>query len=129
MSKIYKSGRKITDAKIASNSLELTSEDLVQLSGGFLIKAATTGALAGITKTTKTFNSDNETVGLEKALVINDNDLRLKLNTTATITQDEVGSLFNINANQDVDAATAGTGEQLILEEIIDDTVGIFSIA
>lgn len=130
MWKIYKTGRAISDAKIATDSLAIVSDDLVSLSGGFVVKATdSTGAIEGVSKTNKTFSATNESVEKEKVIVVNDSDLRLKLTADAAITEANVGSYFTINADQTVDVATlSATAGQLRLEEVYSDTVGIFSI-
>lgn len=130
MSVIYKKGREISDARIASNSLTIATEDLVSSVGWFIVKstiAATTPTIIGVSKTEATFAADNETVANEKVTyVTNADDLRIKLATDADLTQAQVGSTYDIDANQD--AVTSAGGTQLELVEIADTRVGIFKI-
>lgn len=147
MARVYKKGREISEAKIATNSLSIVSGDFVSLSSGFVIKATTSGKIEGISKTENTFDSDNQTVAQEKVVyVFADEELRVEATADATITVADVGSYFNINADGTVDVATkSATWEyvntsdagaavdtvikmQLRLEDVLTSTLWIFSI-
>lgn len=110
MAEIVKTGRQISVDEVASNSLAITSGDLVSLSGGFVIKATTSGKVVGISKTTKTFAADNQTVAKAKVVFVPGSEgVVVKLTADATITQADVGKFYNLNANQTVDVATVQT--------------------
>jgi len=126
---IYKNGNSVSDGKVATNSLDIKTDELVSLVGGFVVKASgTTGKIEGVSKTGKVFPATNQTVQKEKVVIINDYDLRLKLTTDAAITEADVGSSFTINTNQTVDVASIGASGQVRLEEVLTGTVGLFSI-
>lgn len=133
--------------QIASNSLDINLGDLVSLSGWYVIKAIATGRIAGVSKTDYTFASNNQTVAKREVnYVPSENQLTVELTADATITQADVDSYFNINADGTVDVATktafasyvntsdAGSAtdavvyKQLKLVRVITSTLGEFAI-
>ena len=127
---IYKKGREISDSRVASNSLDVSTEELVSSVDWLVVAAtiaATTPTILGVSKTEATFAADNATVAQDEVVyVTNADDLRLKLSCTAAIDQTDVGSLFDIDATQTVVTTVAGT--QVTLVEVLDTTVGVFKI-
>lgn len=130
MARIYKKGREISDAKVASNSLVAVVNDLVSVVWGFVVKstiAATTPFIAGIGKTDATFAADNQTVNKDKVVYVTAaDDLRVELATVTDLTDSMVGSPYDIDASQVVVLTLAWTQVELV--EILDTRVGSFKI-
>ena len=130
MARIYKKGREISDARIASNSFVAVVNELVSVVWGFLVKsdvAATTPLIAGICKTDATFAADNQTVNKDKAVFVTAaDDLRVELNTVTDLADTNVWEKFDINAAQWVILTASGTQVELV--EVLDARVGSFKI-
>lgn len=94
-------------------------------------KAVAGDRVIGICTSDETFASDNETVE-QKRLEYKGYDTYSIIEIEVeggTIAQADVASLFDLNANGNVDGATAGTGTTLRLFEVKNDTLGLFQIA
>ena len=132
---------------VASNSLNIAFGEMVTLTSGFAVKTSTTWAIDWVSVQTKVFDNDNQTVKKEKLDIIKaSSELRLQITTSATITQADVWSYFNLTVAQLVDVATktatrsvvntsdAGSAtdtvitKQVRLEQVVDTTVWVFSI-
>lgn len=110
MATIQTPGRTIGAADIASNSLSVVYGDLVTVNtSGFVTKAGTTGRIEGVSMETRTFPSDNQTVGktkLQYVRVSDDTQLRLTVSNGTISAADNKNKFFNLAANGTVDAAT-----------------------
>lgn len=132
---------------VASNSLDIDFGEMITLTGWFAVKASTTWKIDWVAVETKVFDSDNQTVKKEKLNIIKaSSELRLQITADATIKQADVWLYFNINSDQTADVATKTAAKsivdtsdswaatdtvvtkQLRLEQVIDTTVGLFSI-
>lgn len=112
MARIYKEWRNISRDEIASNSLAITSWDLVSMSGWFITKSGTTWEIIGISKTTKTFASNNQTVAKSKVSYLDKNSDWLFVEITASaasLSQADIWSYFNLTSAQLADYATKTT--------------------
>lgn len=119
--------KNIGGAEIAANSLVATRGRFVAIKSGFANLALVADVIEGISVENKTFNADNETVATEKLNYIALDDTMEVRSTVVggTIAQANVGSLYDIDANGDVDAAAAGA-TQLKLTKVISATEGLF---
>jgi hypothetical protein len=132
---------------VASNSLDIAFGDMVTLTSWFAVKSSTTWKIDWVAVETNVFDSDNQTVKKEKLNIVKaSSELKLQITADATITQADVWFYFNINSDQTADVATktatrsvvntsdAGAAAdpvitmQLRLEQVIDTTVGLFSV-
>jgi len=95
--------------EIATNSLAVSNGDMLTLTSGFVAKAvAASTQIIGIANGTKTFASDNQTVAKAKVnyLRVLPRETILELETSADVTQANVGKFYTLTAAQKVDAAT-----------------------
>lgn len=120
-----------SESGVASNDLVIASGDLVTKTAGFVTKTAAGEEIVGVAHTSKTFDSDNETVALDKVVYAAKDTgdiVRLEIVANAAITQANEGQTFDIDANQDVDVATAGSGTQLRMTEYVSDEKSIYEV-
>lgn len=103
----YTSGAK---HRVASNSLVVAQWDLLAESGGLAVLATTNNKILWVSKTKKTFDSDNATVGLE-TVMMTDPDLghEFEMPTDGNIAQTDVGKYYNITTSQLIDQSTGTT--------------------
>ena len=122
--------KNINWAEIAQNSVVSTKGRFVTIKAGYANVALVADAIKGIAVQAKTFAADNITVAKEKLNFIGlDKTMEVKCTVVGwVIAQANVGSLYDIDANGDVDAAAVGA-TQLTLKKVISTTKGIFSIA
>jgi regulator of RNase E activity RraA len=95
--------------EIASNSLSVANGDLLTLASGFVAKAvAASPMIIGVANGTKTYASDNQTVAKSKVnyLSVIPRETVLEIETSADVTQANVGKFYTLTAAQKVDAAT-----------------------
>lgn len=149
MAKILTKGFEISRKYIAKNSEVVTTNNLVSLSGWFLIKAIATWEIYGVAERTLTAASDNQTVAKKTIPVAMKNpSMIVELTASAaSLTNADVGSYFNlVVSTQLVDYATKATSKQYVntsdawaavdvvidrqleLIEVISTTVGKFAI-
>jgi len=131
MARLKTNGVGVKGAEIAKNDLDITENTLVAIKGGFADKAVAGDAVVGISRQTKVFTSDNETVAEAKLTYygLDDNSEFEELVEGGTIAQADVHALFDLNANGKVDGATSGAGTQVKLIKVITDTKGVFTRA
>lgn len=117
-------------AEIAANDVVVTKGRFVAIKSWYANVALVADAIRGISVQDKTFASDNITVAKEKLNFIGlEKEMEVKATVVGwTIAQANVGSLYDIDANGDVDD-TATSPSQLTLKKVISTTEGIFSIA
>lgn len=134
MAKILTKGFEVSQSYILKNSEVIAENDLVSLSGWFLIKAIATWEIKGFAKTTLTAASDNQTVA-KKVVVVAQKNPSMTIQATASaasLTNADVGSYFNlVVSTQLVDYATKTTTKawaQLELTRVVSTTVGEFII-
>jgi len=130
MARLYKVGRELWGAEVGTNSVAFSSKDLVAIKSGFLDKATTGDKIEGVCKETITMDSDNQTVAKTKVNFLKVDDYtEIEADIVwGTITQANVWSTFDIDANQDVDV-TLGTPSQLRLIRVINSTKWVFQRA
>ncbi len=95
--------------EIAANSLAVANGDMLTLASGFVAKAvAASTQVIGIANGTKTYKADNQTVAKAKVnyLRVIPRETILELETSADVTQANVGKFYTLTAAQKVDAAT-----------------------
>lgn len=114
--------------EIASNDLDVTRGQLVAIKSGHADVAVAWDTVVGISKETRTFDSDNETLMKEKLLFapLDMYSEFEELVTNGTISQWDVGSTFNLTSEGKIDGATWASGEQVTLEKFIKDNYGAF---
>lgn len=119
--------KNINGAEVAANSLAVTRGRLVAIKSGFANLAVAGDAVVWISVETKTFAADNETAAKSKLNYIALDDYSEVEVTVVwgTIAQANIGSLYDLDANGDVDAA-AGTPSQLKLVKVVNSTKWIF---
>lgn len=118
-------------AEIASNDLDITKGRLVAIKSGHADVAVAGDAIVGISKQEKVFESDNETV-LKEKLTFAPLDAYSEFEevvSNGTITQADVGTLYDLASNGTVDGATGGSGDQVRLEKFLKPNYGAFIIA
>jgi len=104
-----------SETRIATNSLAIAKNDMVAETSWFMVKAGVASTILGISETIKTFDADNQTVAKDVVNFIpKKSDLVLKLVSDDTMTQADVWSYFNINADQTVDYATKATVASIV---------------
>lgn len=115
-------------AEIAKNSLDIAKGNLVAIKSGFADKAVAGDTIVGISKQEKVFDSDNQTVAMEKLTFapLDDYSEFEELVENGTISQGDVGSVFNLTASGTIDGATGGSGTQAELVKYIKDNYGAF---
>jgi len=130
MARLYKLGREIWGAEVGKNSIVFTSKDLVSIKSGFLDKSTTADKIEWIAKETITMASDNQTVEQVKVNFVKlDDYTEIEADVTGwTITQANIWSTYDIDANQDVDV-TLWTPSQLRLVRVLTTTKGVFQRA
>ena len=132
MAVLYTNGhdKNIGGAEIAANGVVATKGRFVAIKSGYADIAVAADAIRWISTQDKTFDSDNITVKKEKLNFIGlEKEMEVKCTVVwGTIAQANVGSLYDIDINGDVDTA-AVTPSQLRLEKVISATEGVFSIA
>ena len=109
--------------EIATNSLSVANGDILALASGFIAKAvAATPRIVGIENGTKTYASDNQTVAKAKVnyLRIIPGETILELETSADVTQANVGKFYTLTAAQKVDAATAAAAKGVLPLQLIE---------
>jgi len=133
MAKIVSPSRCAGAYKIAENSAALLSGSLVSLQSGYVSLPAATDKVEWVAvDADKTYDSDNQTVKQEKVniLVLEDNTLIEMPVTNGTITQANIGAVYNpVTGWASVDGATSATGVVLVLEEVLTTTKWIFKRA
>lgn len=116
--------RTIGAAEVASNSLAVAYGDLVTVnSSGFVVKAGTTGRIEGFSMETKTFPSDNQTVGKDKLQYVrfaDDTQVRLTVSNGTITSADNKNKFYNLASNGTVDAAT----ETAVAEYVVTSDAG-----
>lgn len=109
--------------EIASNSLSVANGDMLTLASGFVAKAvAASPVIIGIANGTKTYASDNQTVAKAKVnyLRVIPRETILELETTADVTQANVGKFYTLNAAQKVDAATGAAAKGVLPLQLVE---------
>lgn len=116
--------------EIATNGLTVVFDRPVAIKAGFADVAVAGDRIVGISAENKTFAADNETNAKERLTFIGvDAVMKLRFKVVnGTITQANVGSLFDIDANGDVDAGAAGAS-QLRLVKVYGNGDGKFTVA
>ena len=115
-------------AEIAENGLNITKGNLVTIKAGYADKAVAGDTILGISKQTKVFDANNQTVAKEKLTFapLDTYSEFEELVTNGTISQANVGAKFNLTATGTIDGATAGTGTQAELVKFIKSNYGAF---
>lgn len=97
------------DEKVAANDLVVEAGDFVKLSNNFIEKAGVGDRIEGVSHTTKTFTSDNETVA--KANVNyrprRDLDTYKVIVDGGVLDQSYVGQFFEMTVDQAIDFTSA----------------------
>jgi len=109
--------------EIATNSLAVSNGDMLTLTSGFVAKAvAASTQIIGIANGTKTFASDNQTVAKAKVnyLRVLPRETILELETSADVTQANVGKFYTLTAAQKVDAATWATVKGVLPLQLVE---------
>lgn len=109
--------------EIASNSLSVANGDMLTLASGYVAKAvAASPAIIGIANGTKTYAADNQTVAKEKVnyLRIIPRETILELETSADVTQANVGKFYTLTAAQKVDAATGAAAKGVLPLQLVE---------
>lgn len=109
--------------EIASNSLSVANGDMLTLASGFVAKAvAASPVIIGIANGTKTYASDNQTVAKAKVnyLRVIPRETILELETSADVTQANVGKFYTLTAAQKVDAATAAAVKGVLPLQLVE---------
>ena len=114
-------------AEIAANGLDIKKDTLISITGGYATKAVATGKVIGISRQTKVFDADNETVAQEKLTYngLNENAEFDEI-VSSNITQADVQKDYNLTANGIVDGITGGTWTQVRLIKVISPRKGRF---
>lgn len=115
-------------AEIAKNSLDIKEGRLVAIKAGFADVAVAGDRVVGISKQTKVFEPDNQTV-LQEKLTYNGLDEFGEFDelvSGGTISQADVQTDFDLTSDGFVDGTTGGTGSQVRLTKVISDTKGRF---
>lgn len=131
MAKLYSPGHTTGGRGIGANSLVLAKGTLLAEKSGFVDKAVAGDRVVGIANASKTLASDNETVAQEQVeyhAVADNTILEIEVEG-GIIAQANVGATFNLNANGNIDGATAGIGDQVRLKQVITTTKGLFTRA
>ena len=121
-------------AKVASNSLVVEQGSLLTLVGWSFVTLSWAGdTIEGVSVTKKTYASDNQTNALETVIyrpsTHTDNFYQMDING-GTVTAEDVGKFYDINASQEIDGITESTTTgQMRLEKFVSGTVWVFSIA
>lgn len=120
--------KNINGAEIATNSLTITRNRLVAIKAGFADEAVTGDTIVGISRDAKTYTADNQTAAKAKVnyigLEVGITEFKSKV-VWGTITQANVGTIYDIDANGDVDVSL-GTPSQVKLVKVISTTEGVF---
>lgn len=85
-------------AEIATNSLDIAQDVLISITSGFATNAVATGEVVGISRQTKVFDADNQTV-LQEKLTYNGLDENAEFDeivSNGTIAQANVNTGFNL---------------------------------
>lgn len=109
--------------EIATNSLAVSNGDMLTLTSGFVAKAvAASTQIIGIANGTKTYASDNQTVAKAKVnyLRVLPRETILELETSADVTQANVGKFYTLTAAQKVDAATAAAAKGVLPLQLVE---------
>lgn len=109
--------------EIGTNSLAVSNGDMLTLASGFVAKAvAASTQVIGIANGTKTFTSDNQTVAKAKVnyLRVIPRETILELETSADVTQANVGKFYTLTAAQKVDAATGATVKGVLPLQLVE---------
>lgn len=121
-----------SESGIATNSLVTVSGDFVAKSAAGFVTVNTVGVpLLGVAHTVKTFDSDNQTVDMDRVIYAAKDTwdiMRVEIAADAAITQANEGDLFDINADGTVDVATSGTGDQVQMTEFVSQAKSIYKI-
>lgn len=109
--------------EIATNSLAVANGDMLTLASGFVAKAvAASTQVIGIANGTKTYTADNQTVAKAKVnyLRVIPRETILELETSADVTQANVGKFYTLTAAQKVDAATAAAVKGVLPLQLVE---------
>ena len=123
--------KNIEGAEIAKNSLVAVRNRLVAIKSGFADNATTWDTLVWISRQDKTYDSDNQTVKQELLNYIGLEVWITQFKSTVvgwTIAQANVGTVYDIDANWDVDVSLA-TPDQVKLVKVISTTEWVFVTA
>lgn len=121
--KIIKGSDEGAHVEIATNSLAVANGDMLTLASGFVAKAvAASPVIIGIANGTKTYASDNQTVAKAKVnyLRVIPRKTILELETSADVTQANVGKFYTLTAAQKVDAATGAAVKGVLPLQLIE---------
>ena len=115
-------------SEIAKNSLSVAFGDPIAIKSGYADKAVAGDTIVGLSAETKTFGASNQTTTKSRLEYTELSDQFIVEFDVAggTISQANVGSLYNLNASSVVDGATAGTGTQLKLVKVLSTVRGNF---
>ena len=132
MAKLINGEQFKSESGIATNSLVVVSGDFVAKSAAGFVTVNTVGVpLHGIAHTVKTFDSDNQTVDMDRVIyAVKDSGdiMRVEIAADASITIANENDLFDINSDGTVDVATSGTGDQVQMTEFVSQTASIYKI-
>lgn len=114
--------------QVAENSLDVSFGDPITLKSGFVDLAVAGDKIEGYSVETNVFDADNQTVKQERLeFARSHDDMVVEFAVTnGTIAQANVGSTYDLASDQTVDGATAGSGDQLILREVLTSGLGLF---
>lgn len=112
-----------SEKNVASDNLDVAGSDLLSIDDttGLVVKSGAGDEIIGVSPGSKVYG-----VGEEMVFIRKNENLRVDLSADATLTQAMVGDSFDINANQEVVTAVPWT--QVVLVEIVEDTVGRFKL-
>lgn len=117
---------------VASNSLDITSSDLVTKTGGLVTKTGAGDDIKGLSYEKKVFASDNQTVAQDRLqyVVLGEKDFfEVEVDGTA-LTYAKEGIAYDLTAEQKLDVATEGVGTQVVVQEVkAEGTIAVCSVA
>ena len=108
---------------IAANSAAIANGDLLTLVGGFIAKAvAASTAIVGVANGTKTYSATNQTVEKAKVnyLKVDPRTTILEINTSADVTQANVGKYYTLTAAGIVDAASWAVAKGVLPLQLVE---------
>ena len=121
-----------SESGIATNSIVTVSGDFVSKASGFATVNTVGTEILGVAHTVKTFDSDNQTVDMDRVVYASTNTwdiMRVEVVADAAITIANENSFFDINTDWTVDVATASaTTGQLQMTEFVSQNKSIYAI-
>ena len=120
----------VKGAEIATNSLDIAQDVLISITSGFATNAVATGKVVGISRQTKVFEADNQTVLQEKLTYngLDENGEFDEIVSNGTIAQANVNTGFNLTGASTAQVNTL-TPTVVAEDAIQTDTVTINGVA